>query len=218
MWLFELKLKEYTHAKTLYGVLLVSVLYTVTFFSDPDKVLTPEMVIGNYTFFMAIFGGILVAFHAMDVPRNPVVLAKPSHRVSLLLQHFGGVAFLSVLFTLLPLPVGWHYYPHAGTLIQSSLLTVLFLLSVSALCLIPGMFLRDELRVPLSLGAVFALLALAVRLDNPGLVEKLLLPPLPLGKALSAGSVAGIDVLLSLLSISLYLLLAVMVFERIDLR
>jgi len=105
MWLIGLEFRKYLHSKTLYGVLLISVLYTVSFFSDPDKVLTPEMVVGNYTFFMALFGGILIAFHATEIPGEPLVLSKPVRRFSALLQHFGAVALLSVLFSVIAMPI-----------------------------------------------------------------------------------------------------------------
>ncbi|NJE00300.1 hypothetical protein [Thermococcus sp. JdF3] len=218
MWLIGLEFRKYLHSKTLYGLLLIAVLYTVSFFSDPDKVLTPEMVVGNYTFFMALFGGILIAFHATEIPREPLVLSKPVRRFSALLQHFGAVALLSVLFSVIAMPIEWHYYPNAHAVELSAVVLILFLLGVSAFSLLPAIFLGRELRILWSVGVVFLFLGAMAGISSPNLAEKLLLPVLSLSDAFLDGTLSYSDALTAIASVGIYVAISVAVFGKKDLR
>jgi len=218
MWLIGLEFRKYLHSKTLYGVLLISVLYTVSFFSDPDKVLRPEMVVGNYTFFMVLFGGILIAFHSTELPREPLVLSKPIRRFSALLQHFGAVALLSVLFPVIAMPIEWHYYPNAHAVELSAIVLILFLLSVSAFSLLPAIFLGRELRIIWSIGVVFAFIGAMIKFSSPNLAEKLLLPVLSLSSAFLNGTLSYGDALTAIASVGIYVSISVAVFDKKDLR
>ncbi len=218
MWLVNLEFRKYLHSKTLYGLFLIAVLYTVSFFSDPDKVLTPEMVVDNYTFFMAIFGGILIAFHATELPEEPLVMSKPIRRFSALLQHFGAVALLSLLFASIAMPIEWHYYPNLHAVKLSALVLILFLLSVSAFSLLPAIFLRWELRIIWSVSVVFAFFGVMIELSSPNLAGKLLLPVLSLTNAFLNGTLSREDVLTVLVSIGFYVGLSMVIFSRKDLR
>lgn len=218
MWLVNLEFRKYLHSKTLYGLFAIAVLYTVSFFSDPDRILTPETVVGNYTFFMAIFGGILMAFHATELPTEPLVMSKPVKRFSALLQHFGAVALLSVFFAMIATPIEWHYYPNAHAVELSVAVLTLYLLGISAFSLLPAIFLRRELRIIWSVGVVFAFLGAMVNLPSPNPAEKLLLPVLSLTNAFLNGTLSMRDVLTALVSMGIYVGISVAVFNGKDLR
>ena len=218
MWLVKLEFRKYLHSKTLYGLLLIAVLYTVSFFSNPDRVLTPEVVVCNYIFFMALFGGILIAFYATELPREPLVMSKPLRRFSALLQHFGAVALLSILFAVVGVPIEWHYYPNAHAVGLSIAVLILFLLGVSAFSLAPAIFLSWELRIFWSVGVIFLFFGAIVELPSPNLAEKLLLPALSLTGALTNGTLSYTDALTALLSAGIYVALSVALFSRRDLR
>ncbi len=218
MWLVNLEFRKYLHSKTLYGLFAIAVLYTVSFFSDPDRILTPETVVSNYTLFMALFGGILIAFHATELPTEPLVMSKPVKRFSALLQHFGAVALLSVFFAMIATPIEWHYYPNLHAVKLSALVLILFLLSVSAFSLLPAIFLRRELRIIWSVGVVFAFLGAMVNLPSSNLAEKLLLPVLSLTNAFLNGTLSMRDVLTALVSMGIYVGISVAVLNGKDLR
>jgi len=218
MWLIKLEFRRYLHSKTLYGLLLIALLYTVSFFSDPDKVLTPEVIMSNYTFFMAISGGILVAFHATEIPGEPLVMSKPVKRFLVILQHFGSVLLLSVLFAVIATPLVWYYYPDAHAIMISVLTLILFLSGVAAFSLPLAIFLGRELRVFWSVAVVFAFFGAMVGVSSPGLAEKLLLPVLSLTGAFLNGTLSYEDVLTVIASIWIYVAISIVVFNRKDLR
>ncbi len=218
MWLVNLEFRKYLHSKTLYGLFFMVILYTVSFFSDPDKILTPETVVSNYTFFMAIFGGIMVALYATELPGEPLVMSKPIRRFSALLQHFGAVALLSILFALIAVPLEWYYYPNIHAIELSALILILFLIGVSAFSLTPAIFLNLGLRIIWSVGVVFAFLGAMIELSSPNIAEKLLLPGLSLTNAFLNGTLSRGDVLTVIVSIGFYVGLSMVVFSRKDLR
>jgi len=218
MWLVSLEFRKYLHSKTLYGLLAIAVLYTVSFFSDPDRILTSETVVSNYTFFMAIFGGILIAFHSTELPSEPLVMSKPVRRFSALLQHFASVFLLSILFAVVGVPIEWHYYPNAHVVGLSLVTLILFLLGVFAFSLLPAMFLGRELRIFWSVGVVFVFLGVMVELSSPNVAEKLLVPVLSLVTTFVNGRLSWGDVLTSVVSAGIYLGLSLAIFGRKDLR
>ncbi|WP_456453251.1 hypothetical protein [Thermococcus sp.] len=218
MWLIKLKFMKYLHSKTLYGLFLIAILYTVSFFSDPDKVLTPQTVVSNYTFFMTIFGGILIAFHATELPREPLVMSKPVKRSLALLQHFVGVVLLAAFFSIIATPLEWHYYPNTHTILLTASALMLFLLGVAAFSLIPAIFLGRELRIFWSVGVVFVFFGAMVGITSPNIAEKLLIPALSIQSTLDYGTLSADDALIGIASAGLYLILSLVIFSRVDLR